>query len=1804
MALSAKEIDAKFGGAPAAPAGSPAPKAGSISASEIDKKFGGTPVAKNPIAGTRTAAQIDAQFGGNTTGVTPAAEPMAPSPFNSLKMAFPTTQTTTPMTTDRGSLDDLRDVTHALLSIPKTLYDNQFHPSEEQQQIEHFTNVGEGTPLEAVTAVPNFAKNMAMRFINPVLKPFADDVAVSIAGNLPDENPLAIRKTDLQYTDVMKKSAPQIVGDAAQAVLAAYTPTLLGRSAVATAGGPIKTALLSGAKAGAEGGLYFGVAQAASSGSKDPNEIGSTIFLNVTGGAILGAIISGAVPVSRQGYQALTKDVMRTYNLPEKVYIEPDKIRSIFQTGDRISPAELDLVKRLGLDSSQYRAAIKNGLTIEVPGENVLTIADKPYWAKIKGSFGLEPFSNTTTIVHGTPHQAPFGLLEEPKTHPVYRYEGGEKGALFQEYKNAFGGQAATVGQGKYYAYDPNSSSVFGDTMHTYDLPDNLKIYDATKGASFDNTGFAGLDGDPVYKRAIMQSKGDMLAQAAKEGYDGVAFFADDGVNKWVALKPDVKIPEHLDKAAYKSLADITKAHIAHSEGMDLDHAIARGDIPENLVYSDRTSKTLTAEYAKGRIDDVAQKLDSFQPGLGEQYRGMIDPAKTTMRDIEMIGQEVLAKASGEAGKAVPLLPGRTGQVEQFNRQLEAPAPVLKALTSPINTGLLSRIQAFDEPMASAFGRNLIQQITEAAGLDIPGAKDIQVPKNVVAINKESGDGRPAQFNNGNIEIFVPNVVKDIVALAEGTKIQAHEGVHTTVYEKLPNESFEDLASRYVQDIILHEAAHQKTLTLKDTVKTQQLVKALNEAKISHNEGATISARQELTAHMQELEVRANDYLKANREALTTEFLQPGPPMPELAGAPRGINRFERQALGLPKDKMLTRSERTLLAQRLKARAQGSREGFSAGKKEGTEQTKTELVSRYEKAITKLRDRKASELDKRKALIDYAQILPFRERGKFLKAVNNTKTDLEFGRVLDRMRSASKASERAVLIKAISKELKGTVVKKRDGLPNAKFAYDQQKTLNEIRAVQKMTYQEAQMKITDLVSEWQTAHPDDVLPEDLLHQIEILKTAGIKEQTVSELSSTLSAIQSIKETGRTQKELEREERNAKVQEAKDAVMQAVTGGKPLPSDALSIKTRRQRDENFVKTFARDSLFGWEELLDKMSQEDKTSKAYESYLSRFGGDKANESFNAQNKGELTSIGEVNDLFKKSYGVEKKTDILTTLNELQKPHDLGEVMHNDGKKRQLTLSRGEAMQYWMWHQDDALDATFEETLHWGDEVWKSIDGILTEQDKDMAQGLLSWYADYYKGINKVFSKEYGIDLPFNPNYSPVHRAIDIAIPENVLLAQEIAKYATAKNGSLKDRVKNGIDLKATDAFENVTRHITKMEHYKAWSDTMYNFRRVFGDKQIRTAIADFVGEPYLKLTDNFLNDMARDGVAREKVVQWVDGVRKNATKALLGLNLKVGIKQLTGVLNYGIEIPTGSFFSGISDFWTDPIGKASFLFDKSETLQERFGDGFERDLKFAIEKGYDKKLAGTKNMSEHLFIPIRAADKFTVYMGSWAAYRWGYKKAIKEGKTPEAAEAEGIRQAENITNRVQESSRLDTLAQLQRDGSWAKLFTMFQSQPSKYLRIMMNSARNYRRGRMSAATAAKRIAWAWLIVPFFYNLLADQFIDEKYRESAGGLVTRTLLGPLTEPLIFGQMVQQVYGWTQGENFGYEPSPVFAFMDDIGKAIQQFSSEDAVDGTTYLLDAAGKLSGVPSTLVTKPVRNANKQKTEGGSAPSGSF
>lgn len=132
-------------------------------------------------------------------------------------------------------------------------------------------------------------------------------------------------------------------------------------------------------------------------------------------GKILHSIYTKSPGVAEQ----FLKNTATTYNMEQNVYIDPAKVKDIFQTGTKISAEENALIRSLGLDAKGYKDAIQNGVTIKVPAEKLVTVTDKPYWAKFKEAIGKGPseptITRTTIGGEQKPTVGPRALIEAPK---------------------------------------------------------------------------------------------------------------------------------------------------------------------------------------------------------------------------------------------------------------------------------------------------------------------------------------------------------------------------------------------------------------------------------------------------------------------------------------------------------------------------------------------------------------------------------------------------------------------------------------------------------------------------------------------------------------------------------------------------------------------------------------------------------------------------------------------------------------------------------------------------------------------------------------------------------------------------------------------------------------------------------------------------------------------------------------------------------------------------------------------------------------------------------------------------------------------------------------------------------------------------------------------------------------------------------------------------------------------------------------------------------------------------------------------
>jgi len=428
-----------------------------------------------------------------------------------------------------------------------------------------------------------------------------------------------------------------------------------------------------------------------------------------------------------------------------------------------------------------------------------------------------------------------------------------------------------------------------------------------------------------------------------------------------------------------------------------------------------------------------------------------------------------------------------------------------------------------------------------------------------------------------------------------------------------------------------------------------------------------------------------------------------------------------------------------------------------------------------------------------------------------------------------------------------------------------------------------------------------------------------------------------------------------------------------------------------------------------------------------------------------------------------------------------------------------------------------------MGYGKEVMDGIDAFLTPETKQWAMWQLDeFYPQYYESINREFRDRYFIDLPFNPFYSPLKREGKTAETEDEQLMQVKNVVASLLNSSLKSRVENKSALDITsDGDVVLSRHITQMEHFKAWAKPINEMRSIFGQEDVRRAIIQQHGRTAYQILDKTINDLARGGVDRAMQVQFIDKMRGRFIKAVVASPV-VLVKQLTSIPAYAMDMPAGSFVVGVADFF-NPLKRASAIkiLGESEMMKARYRIGWERDIITALRKSVPKRMAGAVKLSDYLTLMTKTGDKAAILVGGWAVYRYHYNKAIEAGQSIDQAKKAAMLEFELTTKRTQQAGDVQDLGAIQRMGSFGKLFTMFMTAPNSYFRQEIGAIRNLARGRGNKADLLKRIVIAHFVLPMLFQLVASGFKWDREKQ-----IRAMLLGAFNGIMIAGDMLELLF------------------------------------------------------------------------------
>lgn len=805
------------------------------------------------------------------------------------------------------------------------------------------------------------------------------------------------------------------------------------------------------------------------------------------------------------------------------------------------------------------------------------------------------------------------------------------------------------------------------------------------------------------------------------------------------------------------------------------------------------------------------------------------------------------------------------------------------------------------------------------------------------------------------------------------------------------------------------------------------------------------------------------------------------------------------------------------------------------------------------------------------------------EKGRFLskKEIDSIKTPQQLenrlSKISERVDEIVNERKARDLKSKIENLLSGTKPRTEAGKPIGKYTPEIQTILDRAREISKMPRAEAGAVLGQNLESLGDEAPTD---EQRLENRLLDTMAGINKRNPEELAAVLNDLEALVGAGKAESLLKSFSRKEKQEADKSQGILVLTGGEIL--DETQKDTLLKKVSRRFRTFGKSLSSSWVNLLDQLSSYDRSSGTDKSYLSkRFDATaiEIQERFSIQNLlKDMSAKGQ------EIFGLKNEFQFARKIHADIAAEHSAVFKFSDGKQRLLTLSKAQLRKRWMELQDSTLAEQLvqPESNAYTPEIMEWIEAQLTPQDKEFAQAQMQFYRDYYVIVNDAYKKQYGVNLPFNENYSPIRRDIDKDIVDNPL-KQEADNYSSFVPGSFKGRKKNTRPFKDLNDWEVMSRHVIQMEHFRHWADMMRDMNAFFSDGEVRRTISKQFGGDILSVIDSSIKDFKNRG--RRNVESWekaMDYLRTGKVVFALGGKVAQVPKQLTGIFGYMEFVSPTDWVKGMADFVANPAAAVKVM-SQSPLIQVMDGNITQEFVGLMSSEDARRFLNDpTFKSAVNIWMSgVRYGAKAANVLGGWPVYKATLEKTGSEEKAMEAFES--------ALARTQPTSLLSSLSQWQRGNALQRTFSMFMSAQNKYFQRELSAVRNAIVGRATPAELAKVIAIHHFIIPSLFQYIADGFKWDDEEQ-----VRAMLTGPLNGIFILGDMLDAVVRTLLNEAAGFEldkfpqANQLFEPVEGVVKALRDLNMDD-IDLESVLeamktlsVKAVGPATGLPTKLI----------------------
>lgn len=790
---------------------------------------------------------------------------------------------------------------------------------------------------------------------------------------------------------------------------------------------------------------------------------------------------------------------------------------------------------------------------------------------------------------------------------------------------------------------------------------------------------------------------------------------------------------------------------------------------------------------------------------------------------------------------------------------------------------------------------------------------------------------------------------------------------------------------------------------------------------------------------------------------------------------------------------------------------------------------------------------------------------------KFLSALTNANSIEEFAKMApeieDRISRLEEAAKKRKAFFGIKSSLRQTKTTKQAGKPVGKFTPEIQEILDSMRKASRLTKTQAEDQLNRNLDAIGDKMPtiQQTLENRVLDAIANRKTLSSKD-----LQETLDIVNSLATTGKIIRLMQATARAEAIDAVKKSIVAEITGGKGIKpehkSQGIQDKDKtRNAAMKWLVSLERDNV-AWVDILSMLSVKAKGVRPGESVTEKFGD--VTEEIKAEKRGTREWNDRLTAAGVKAYGISQE-QLVKKLVEHTDEKSLGVFVFSDGTTQELRFTKDEAIKRWMELSDPTLLMTFMDPdgNAYTDQVIGAISNFLTAEDKAFAQGQIEAYREYYKTVNPIYRSIYGVNLPFNPFYSPIKRGdIDRDMSEGFgAFMQEQRARASVTSGSLKSRVKNIRPIERRGSVAVFQQHIVEMERFKNWASKIRDLSAVFGDGEVRSAIAEFHGTGMISAVDEMLRKFTRTGAERAGRHEWIDNMRINFTKSVLPLKLPITLKQFSSFLAFAEFIPVADFAEGVADF---NVAHAKILM-QSEVVKERAGN-IDRDIRDATNSDAYRFFRENPSFVNALRFNMVLGDRAAILFGGWPIYRYWKNKGLSH--------EEALKKFEAALSSTQQSSDIDQQSLFQQGTSLNKALSMFLSAPNQYMRREIAAIRNLKAGRIKPPEAAKIIFIYHILLPMIVQWISDAFRFRPERQ-----LRAAILGNINGIFVVGQMLEAVVDFALSGKKRDVSTPVLGMLDGAVEGMSKLTEKDvSIDDIFEAFkgfgEVAGGMTGIP--------------------------